>query len=131
MAWKSVTLETRTTAEGLQKPLGASGLQSSRTISWMHSQSPCPLQTIPVYYEYLNSIPYSILAFAAVVSKLSILRSCFRGEYFHRIKYKPFQMYCPYLNKLERPDARGFLLGTGLIFSLFPTSCVILMCSWD
>lgn len=122
-AWKPVALEIRPTAGGLQKPLGASGLQSSGTISWMWVRLLRPCRNYPCLIGYLNSILYSILAFAAVVSKLSILRSCFWGEDFHRIRYKAFQMYCPYLNKLERPGARGF--------SLFRTGCVILMCSWD
>lgn len=48
MAWKAVTLEIGTVVVELQKPLGASSIQSSRTIRRMQSQSRRLLQKLPL-----------------------------------------------------------------------------------
>lgn len=101
MAWKAVTLEIGTVVVELQKPLGASSIQSSRTIRRMQSQSRRLLQKLPLptMGVSVSSTPYSSLAFAAVAFKSSILRSCFRGGDFRRIRYQAFQIHSPYLNK--------------------------------
>lgn len=83
-----MTLEIGTVTEGLQKLLSASGVQSSRMIGQTQSPSPHPLQkpVLAITDVSVSSTPYSSLAFAVVALKSSILRSCFRGGDFHRIK---------------------------------------------
>lgn len=71
LPWKVVTLEKGTIAEGMQKLLGVSDIQSSRTVGQMQSQTPHPSQKLPLAAMgvSVSCNPYSCLAFAAVASK--------------------------------------------------------------